>query len=62
MKVNDLCPVCLDEGVDPPGMVSRHLRTKHVDNVLSEAKTLTGTESENPHTNPDDPQETSAER
>jgi hypothetical protein len=62
MKENDVCPGCLEEGVDPPGILTRNLRPKGVGNVLSESKTLTCTKPENPHTYPDDPQETSAKR
>ena len=61
MKVNDVCPGCLEEGVDPPGILTRN-RPKNVGNALSEAKVLTCTKPENPHTYPDDPQETSAKR
>ena len=62
MNVNDVCPGCLEEGVDPPGILTRNRRPKNVGNVLSEPHTLTCTKSENPHTYPDDPQETSGKR
>jgi hypothetical protein len=61
MKEKDVCPGWLEEGVDPPGVLTRKDRPRE-DNVLSEAKTLTCTKPENPHTYPDDPQETSAKR
>lgn len=59
MKENDVCPGCIEEGVDPPGVLTRK-RQPGDGNVLSEAKTLTCTKPENPHTYPDDPKETSA--
>ena len=62
MKLSDVCPGCLEEGVDPPGILTRNLRPKSVGNDLSEAKTLTCTKPENQHTYPDDPLETSAKR
>lgn len=58
MKVNDVCPGCIEEGVEPRGILTRNRRPSG-GNVLSEEKTLTCTKPENPHTYPDDPQETS---
>jgi hypothetical protein len=62
MKENDVCPGCLEEGVEPPRILTRKPPPKDAGNLLSEAKTLTCTKPENPHTYPDDPQETSAKR
>ncbi len=62
MKEKDVCPGCIEEGVEPPGILTRHLPPKGVGNVLSETETLTCTKRENPHTYPDDPRETSAKR
>ena len=55
MKEKDVCPGCIEEGVEPPGILTRHLPPKGVGNVLSETETLTCTKRENPHTYPDDP-------
>lgn len=62
MKEHDVCPGCIEEGIEPPGVLVRHIRPKGSGNGLSESKTLTCTKSENAHTYPDDPQETSTKR